>query len=80
MRDGNVTGSVNAPVPALATPFPSMIEPAQSTVTDLENVAIVERSYFLPLAVTNICTRIPTTPRPSAAARSSWVWGIGLRG
>src|SRR4051812_32242706 len=41
MRDGNVTGSVNAPEPAFASPLPSMIEPAQSTVTVRENVAIL---------------------------------------
>src|SRR5687768_13920563 len=40
MRAGNVTGSVNAPVAAFTVPLPSITEPAQSTVTDLENVAI----------------------------------------
>jgi hypothetical protein len=33
---------LNAPVPAFAAPFPSMIEPAQSTVTVRENVAILD--------------------------------------
>ena len=36
-----MTGSVNAPVPAFAIPFPSIIDPDQSTVTVLENVAIL---------------------------------------
>jgi hypothetical protein len=41
MRDGNVTGSVNAPVPAFTAPFPSMIGPAQSTVTVREKFAML---------------------------------------
>ena len=41
MRDGNVTGSVNAPLPAFACPLPSMIEPAQSTSHVRENIAIL---------------------------------------
>jgi hypothetical protein len=40
MRDGNVTGSVNAPVPAFATPLPSITEPVHSTSTCRSNVAI----------------------------------------
>jgi hypothetical protein len=40
MREGKVTGKLNAPLPAFAVPLPSMTEPDQSTVTDLENVAI----------------------------------------
>src|SRR5688572_16161314 len=40
MREGNVTGRLNAPVAAFAMPFPSMTGPDQSTVTDLEKVAI----------------------------------------
>ena len=47
MRDGNVTGSVNAPVPAFADPLPSMIDPAQSTVTVRENVAIRYLRYLV---------------------------------
>jgi hypothetical protein len=48
MRAGNVTGSVNAPVPAFTDPFPSMIDPAQSIVAVRENVAIVISYLFLP--------------------------------
>src|SRR5262245_47056636 len=33
MRDGNVTGRVNAPLPAFASPFPSVTDPRQSTST-----------------------------------------------
>jgi hypothetical protein len=40
MRAGNVTGRLNAPLPAFAVPFPSMIDPDQSTSTCRENVAI----------------------------------------
>src|SRR6186713_2937597 len=40
MRDGNVTGSVNAPLPAFASPLPSITEPCQSTSTCRSNVAI----------------------------------------
>jgi hypothetical protein len=40
MREANVTGNVKAPEPALAVPFPSITDPAQSTVTVRENVAI----------------------------------------
>jgi hypothetical protein len=47
MRAGNVTGRVNAPVPAFADPFPSMIEPAQSTVTVRENVAISQLRFTI---------------------------------
>src|SRR6478609_9848409 len=52
MREGNVTGSVNAPVPAFATPFPSIIGPDQSTVTVRENVAILHS-----VQLNNITTR-----------------------
>jgi hypothetical protein len=52
-----VTGSVNAPVPAFADPLPSITEPAQSTVTDLENVAI---SQLLRLSIPNAGSRFPT--------------------
>src|SRR5262245_16347840 len=38
MRDGNVTGRLNAPLPALAVPLPSITEPAQSTSTLRSNV------------------------------------------
>src|SRR4029453_2072283 len=41
MREGNVTGSVNAPVPAFTCPLPSMIGPDQSTVTVREKVISV---------------------------------------
>src|SRR6266511_703023 len=40
MRAGNVTGSVNAPVPAFASPFPSGTDPCQSTSTCRSNVAM----------------------------------------
>src|SRR5712692_3556875 len=33
MREGNVTGSENAPVPAFASPLPSMTDPCHSTST-----------------------------------------------
>ena len=39
-REGNVTGKLNAPLPAFAVPLPSMIGPDQSTVNVLENVAM----------------------------------------
>src|SRR6478672_3450293 len=42
MRAGNVTGSANAPLPALTCPLPSMIEPVHSTSACRENVAIPE--------------------------------------
>jgi hypothetical protein len=44
MRAGNVTGRLNAPLPAFTVPLPSMIGPTQSTVTLRENVAILEIS------------------------------------
>ena len=40
MRDGNVTGSANAPVPAFASPLPSMSPPFQSTSTLREKTDI----------------------------------------
>ena len=39
-RAGNDTGSVNAPVPAFASPLPSITDPFQSTSTCRSNVAI----------------------------------------
>src|SRR5258706_7558918 len=40
MRDGKVTGSENAPVPAFASPLPAITEPCQSTVTLRSKVAM----------------------------------------
>jgi hypothetical protein len=40
MRFGNVTGSVNAPLPAFASPLPSINPPSQSVVTLRSNVAM----------------------------------------
>src|SRR5215510_3935246 len=40
MRDANVTGNENALLPAFASPFPSITDPAQSTSTCRENVAM----------------------------------------
>src|SRR5918993_5371847 len=80
MREGNVTGRLNAPLPAFATPLPSMMGPDQSTVTDLENVAILYVSYFFPFAVTNNCTSTPALPSTSAATASIDVAGSGLSG
>src|SRR5580765_4510017 len=40
MRLGNVTGSENAPLPAFASPLPSITEPCQSTSTCRSIVAI----------------------------------------
>jgi hypothetical protein len=48
MRRGNVTGSVNAPVPAFAVPLPSMIVPCQSTVTVRENVIDISSLILVP--------------------------------
>ena len=45
MRRGNVTPTENAPVPAFASPDPSISEPVQSTVALRENVAIVFDSF-----------------------------------
>src|SRR5215510_6569581 len=41
MRAGNETGSENAPVPAFASPLPSVTEPFQSTSTCRSKVATV---------------------------------------
>src|SRR5713101_7844545 len=40
MRAGNDTGNENAPVPAFASPLPSITEPCQSTSTCRSNVAM----------------------------------------
>src|SRR5579872_5935165 len=40
MRFGKVTGRSKAPLPAFICPLPSMIDPAQFTVTFRENVAM----------------------------------------
>jgi hypothetical protein len=41
MRAGNVTGSANAPLPALTCPLPSKIEPVHSTSACRENVPLI---------------------------------------
>src|SRR3989442_632884 len=55
MRLGNVTGSLNAPVPAFASPLPSVTDPFHSTSTCRSKVAIA--ASFL------ICRGAPP-PRP----------------
>ena len=95
IRDGNVTGSVNAPLPAFACPLPSMIEPVQSTVTLRENTAIIDYlssgpakaghyedliCYFFPLAVTLNCTITPTSPSTSQATITQRWPGAGFIG
>src|SRR2546428_12849394 len=66
MRAGNDTGSLNAPVPALASPLPSVTEPFHSTSTCRSKVAIAP--LFL------ICGGAP--PPPPVAARFSPAAGI----
>src|SRR4051812_40499641 len=82
MHAGNVTGSANAPLPALTCPLPSMIEPVHSTSACRENVAINQTPLLTgglrpagpPCAVAR---GDPTCPTPRRRARP---WRLPHRG